>query len=187
MSTDALAAAFASTRSVMVAVSPEQYERPTPCASWDVRALMNHIIAGSHYFAVTARNGEPPAAVEPPDFTEEDPLTAYDAGIRASLAAFAAPEALTRTITLPFGSMPGSAFLRIACVDTFAHGWDLAKATGQNTDLAPDLARDLLAGARESLPDALRGPEGSPFGPAVEVPEDASPADQLAGFLGRQP
>ena len=187
MSTDALAAAFASTRAVMAEVAPDQYEKPTPCASWDVRALINHIVAGSHYFAATVRAGEPPSAVEPPDFTEEDPLTAYDAGIRASLAAFAAPDALSRTVTLPFGAMPGAAFLRIACVDTFAHGWDLARATGQDSDLAPDLARDLLAATREMLPDALRGPEGSAFGAAVEVPDSAPPADQLAAFLGRQP
>jgi uncharacterized protein (TIGR03086 family) len=188
VSTDALAAAFASTRAVMLNVTPAEYDKPTPCASWDVRALINHIVAGSHYFAATARAGEPPTQVEPPDFTEDDPLLAFDAGITATLTAFAAPDVGSKTITLPFGTMPGAAFMRIATVDTFAHGWDLAKATGQDADLAPDLALELLAGARESLPDALRGPDGEcPFGPVVEVPDSAPAADQLAAFLGRKP
>ena len=186
VSTDALAAAFASTRSVMLNVTPAQYGDPTPCASWDVRALINHIVAGSHYFAATARAGEPPAQVEPPDFTEDDPLLAFDAGITATLTAFAAPDVGAKTITLPFGTMPGAAFMRIATVDTFAHGWDLAKATGQPTDLAPGLAEELLAGVRRTLTDALRGEDGvSRFGPEVEVPESAPAADRLAGFLGR--
>ena len=30
-------------------------------------------------------------------------------------------------------------------MDTFQHGWDLAKATGQDTDLDPELAAGLLA------------------------------------------
>ncbi|MDQ2707147.1 MAG: TIGR03086 family metal-binding protein [Actinomycetota bacterium] len=188
MSTDALAAAFASTRAVLVNVTPDQYDNATPCASWDVRALINHIVAGSHYFAATARAGEPPAGVEPPDFTEDDPLTAFDAGITASLEAFAAPDVGTRMITLPFGTMPGAAFMRIAAVDTFAHGWDLARATGQDSDLSPGLARELLAGTREALPESLRGPDGeSPFGAIVKVSDSASEADQLAAFLGRQP
>lgn len=187
VSTDALAAAFASTRAIMLKVTPEQYDNPTPCASWDVRALINHIVAGSHYFAATARDGEPPPDTHQQDFTADDPLGAFDAGITATLEAFAAPDVGSKEIKLPFGTMPGAAFMRIATMDTFAHGWDLAKATGQNTDLAPVLARELLAGARQTLPDSLRGADGqSPFGPVVEVPDSAPAADQLAAFLGRK-
>lgn len=187
VSTDDLAAAFASTREIMLKVTPAQYDAPTPCASWDVRALINHIIEASHYFAATARAGAPPERNEQ-DFTVVDPVAAYDAGISATLQAFAAPDVGIKEIVLPFATMPGAAFARIATVDTFAHGWDLAKATGQNTDLAPGLAEELLAGARLTLTDALRGEDGaSPFGPEVEVPESASAADRLAGFLGRNP
>lgn len=189
MSTDALAAAFASTRAVVAKVTPDQYDERTPCASWDVRALINHVVGGSHWFAATARAGEPPAGgAEPPDFTVGDPLAAYDEGIAASLAAFADPEAATRTVRLPFGEMPVAAFMQIAATDTFMHGWDLARATGQDSDLNPELATRLLAGARQTMRDSFRGPDPtSPFGPAVEVSESAPPADQLAGFLGRQP
>ena len=89
---------------------------------------------------------------------------------------------------LPFGQMPGSAFVNIATVDVFAHGWDLAKATGQPTDLDSALAAQLLVIAQASLPDTFRGPEGqAPFGPKVEAPAGGSAADQLAAFLGRQP
>ena len=74
-----------------------------------------------------------------------------------------------------------------ATVDTFAHGWDLAKATGQSTDLDLELAAQLLAFCHAALPDSFRGPDGeAPFGPQVSVAGGASMADQLAAFLGRQ-
>jgi uncharacterized protein (TIGR03086 family) len=188
MSTDALAAAFAATREVLANVKPHQYGDATPCAAWDVRALINHIVGGSHVFAVVARAGKVPDQAETPDVTIGDPLAAFDDGIAASLAAFADSNVLAKTLTLPFGAMPGEAFLRLATLETFTHGWDLAKATGQSTDLHPQLAQALLADARQTIPDTVRGSEPtSPFGPIVTVAETAPAADQLAGFLGRQP
>ncbi|MBO0807472.1 MAG: TIGR03086 family protein [Actinobacteria bacterium] len=189
MNTDTLAAAFASTRAVLANVTADQYDKKTPCASWDVRALINHIVGGSHWFAAIARAGEPPAeGAEAPDFTVGDPLAAFDEGIAASVAAFADPDVATKTMKLPFGEMPGAAFMHIAATDTFTHGWDLARATGQDSDLDPELAARLLASSRQAMSDSFRGPDPtSPFGPAVDVPESAPAADKLAGFLGRQP
>ena len=71
-------------------------------------------------------------------------------------------------------------------MEQFTHGWDLARATGQPTDLDPGLAAGLLSQARLAIPDAYRGPDGQAlFGPAREAPAGAGPADQLAAFLGR--
>ena len=74
--------------------------------------------------------------------------------------------------------------LRLATTDTFAHGWDLAKATGQSTDLDPELAEGLLANA--PIPDTFRGDEPMPFGPQQEAPPGATAADRLAAYLGRK-
>jgi hypothetical protein len=62
----------------------------------------------------------------------------------------------------------------MAAGDIFTHGWDLAKATGQPTDLDPELAGALLARITQMLPDSMRGPEGqAPFGPSVGVAASA--------------
>lgn len=90
-----------------------------------------------------------------------------------------------KTISLPFGDMPGAAFVGLASTDTFVHGWDLAKATGQSTDLDSDLAAALLAQSRQSISDAFRSPEGAVFGLEQTAPDGATNADQLAAFLGR--
>jgi uncharacterized protein (TIGR03086 family) len=92
---------------------------------------------------------------------------------------------MQKMCNLPFGSMPGAAFIGLATTDTFTHGWDLAKATGQDTNLSPELASQLLVGARAFIQDSLRSPAGNPFGLEQQPPAGASNADQLAAFLGR--
>ena len=64
-----------------------------------------------------------------------------------------------------------------------AHAWDVAKATGQDTDLDPELAEQILGATRPFLAPSLRG-EGRPFGPEQPCPDGASPAD-AAGRLPR--
>lgn len=187
MSTEALAQAFASTRSVLANVKPEQLDAPTPCASWTVRDLVNHIVGGSHWFAATveASTAAPPTET---DWSAGDVLTSYDDGIAASLAAFGAPGAQEKIVELPFGEFPGAFYMGLATSDQFTHGWDLARATGQSTDLSPELAAALLEQVKMAVPDQFRGPDGqAPFGPEVPAPDSATAADRLAAFLGRRP
>lgn len=187
MSADNLEKAFASTTRVLANVEPDQLDDPTPCASWKVRDLVNHVVGGTYWFAAVAETGQAPSVAEAPDFAGEDFNAAYAEGAKQAVAAFRAEGAMEKTMTLPFGELPGAVFVNIAATDTFAHGWDLARATGQPTDLEPALAATLLANAQSFLPDAMRGPDGqAPFAPRVEVPASASAADQLAGFLGRR-
>ena len=43
--------ALASTRSYLAAVAPGQWHEPTPCAEYDVRMLVNHIVSGNFWVA----------------------------------------------------------------------------------------------------------------------------------------
>src|SRR4029077_16644711 len=134
-----------------------QLDDPTPCASWKVRDLINHLVGGSYFFAAST-NGEP-SGDDAPDVASGDFRAAYDDGSAQAIAAFGAPGALERTVTVPFGQFPGAAWMALASTDTLPHAWDLAKATGQSTDLAPQLAEQLLAGARMAISDEIRGDE----------------------------
>ena len=111
----------------------------------------------------------------------------YDEGIAQAVAAFNAPGALEKMVKLPWGTLPGAAFMGIATTDVFTHGWDLAQSTGQSTDLDPELAEQLLAGARQFIQPAFHGEDTkSPFGPEQTPPAGATAATQLAAFLGRR-
>jgi uncharacterized protein (TIGR03086 family) len=183
MSTQPLEQAISVSRGVLSAVSADQLKSETPCASWDVAALINHIVGGQHFFTAGMEGAE---VGEAPDFAAGDYLAAFDQAATKCVATFQADGALEKTVKLPFGQFPGAAFMGLAVTDTFQHAWDLAKATGQDTNLAPELAAGILTQAKASIPDAFRGAEGAPFGQAQEAPAGASAADQLAAFLGRQ-
>lgn len=182
-STEELGRAAASTRSVLERVRHEQLGAPTPCASWDVRALVNHFVGvpGRVGAVLTGEEVEDHA-----DVTSGDVLASYDEALARARRGFETPGAMERRVPTPFGEVPGAILLGMVTADQFVHGWDLARATGQPTDLDPELASRLLVRAQASITEAFRGEDGkAPFGPVVEPPEGASPADRLVAFYGR--
>jgi uncharacterized protein (TIGR03086 family) len=193
--------ACASTATVLAAVQATDFGRPTPCRSWTVKDVVNHVIGSAAWYAGLAEEGAvadrdefdvdeaggDEAGGDEADRTVGDFHATFRCEADRLVAAFSAPGAMDKIMEMPFGGMPGSVCVWIAAGDIFTHGWDLAKATGQPSDLDPELAVKLLAQIEKLLPDALRGPEGeAPFGPKAEVAGSASAADRLAAFEGRQ-
>jgi uncharacterized protein (TIGR03086 family) len=189
MAAENLERAIKLAKEVLANVKPDQYDDPTPCASWDVRRLLTHYVGCTHWFAMSVNAGASPEedTTESTDYTQGDLLAAYDEGSAAALAAFRAPGAQEKIVKLPFGDLPGAVFEAIATNDVFTHAWDLAKATGQSTDLDPEFAAQLTEGARMFVSAELRGPDGSgaPFGPEQTPGPNATNADKHAAFLGR--
>jgi uncharacterized protein (TIGR03086 family) len=187
-SAEILQRACASTATILAAVRAADFGRPTPCKSWTVKDVVNHVIDSAATYAELAETGAWPSAGEDADRTAGDFEATFGGEAARLVAAFSAPGAMDKTMAMPFGGMPGSVCAWIAAGDIFTHGWDLAKATGQPGDLEPELAAQLLAQIEQILPDSMRGPEGeAPFGPRVEVPASAPAAARLAAFEGRQP
>ena len=171
----------------METVTPDQYATPTPCASWTIRDLVNHMCEGANWvgLCVDAGKAPDPDPTHGVDYAAGDVLASYDTGVKGTLAAFEA--AGDKPVELPFGTLPATVFMGIATTDHFTHAWDLATATGQDANLDPALASRLLEGAKLVIADAFRGPEGSgaPFGAEQQAPAGSSAAAQLAAFLGR--
>jgi uncharacterized protein (TIGR03086 family) len=180
--------ALGSTLAILASVQPGQLDAPTPCASWDVRALINHFIGTARWWAgvVDSQDGSPGSGNTAVDDVAGDYVAAYQEASKIAVAALGAPDVPGRMIRLPFGEFPGGAVIAMAALDQFTHGWDLARAIGYPAELDPGIAADLLTHARVAITDSFRGPDGvAPFGPAVQAPAGAGPADQLAAFLGR--
>jgi uncharacterized protein (TIGR03086 family) len=174
--------ALAAADAVVAGIEPGQWAAPTPCTEMDVRAVVNHVVWGNLMFAALARSEPPPDRGA--DHLGDDPLEAFRRAGRELREAFAAPGALESVFTAPFGTAPGSAIVHVRIVELLAHGWDLARATGQQLDFPDDLAERTLAATRHQLAARPEGPD-APFGPEVKVPDDAAAIDRLAGFLGR--
>jgi len=184
MATEMLEQAIATTRGVLANISREQLAADTPCAQWKVSDVVNHVVGGQYFFE-SGVLGTPQAGGDT-DYAARDFLAAFDDGAARCVTAFSGDGVMDKMLTLPFGQMPGSAFIGLASTDTFTHGWDLARATGQDTDLAPELAAMLLVGARQAIQPAFRSEDGAVFGLEQTAPAGASNADQLAAFLGRR-
>jgi uncharacterized protein (TIGR03086 family) len=181
--------AVAQTETAVAAVSPSQLGLPTPCPEYDVRTLLAHITGGLTRTALVGE-GDPDALTHPAQASGV-PDNAWPAAYRAAaaraIAAWADDTKLDTLVEVPWGKVPGRIALAGYIQEILAHGWDLSKATGQPTEGDPELALWSLATAKRILPPDIRGAEGVPFGPVVDVPPDATPYTQLAAWLGRHP
>jgi uncharacterized protein (TIGR03086 family) len=116
----------------------------------------------------------------------EDLGAAHGASAQAAQEIFAEPQALTRTYQLSIGDVPGTTFIELRTSDVLAHAWDLATATGQPTDLDPELSEYVLAYSEQMMNrPGLRG-DGRPFGEEQRCSEERPAADRLAAFLGHE-
>ncbi|NEK59670.1 TIGR03086 family protein [Geodermatophilus sabuli] len=171
----------------VAAVDPADWSRQSPCAEWDARDVVRHIVE-MQGVALRPHGRSVPATPS----VDDDPLAAFRAARTAVEAVLADPELSARPTETPAGSMPGVDLVdRVASADLVLHRWDLARATGQDDTIDPDELAAMWPGLQE-IPDVMRVPEAfGPgvvvFGPAVEVPEDAPLQDRALGLIGRDP
>ncbi|HXS61715.1 MAG TPA: TIGR03086 family metal-binding protein [Streptosporangiaceae bacterium] len=174
-----LARALDATGQVVDAVTADQWRASTPCTDWTSADLLRHLVTGNSRFAA-AVSGEP---LSDEIGSDADLPAAYRDSAAALLSAFAAPGALERVVTVPFGTVPGSVALHLRVTEVLVHGWDLAKATGQSVEFPADVAEQELAfslSALEQLP-----PDRRPFAPPQPVSADAPAIERLVACLGR--
>src|SRR5882757_8793829 len=182
--------AIASTARTVKGVRTDQLAERTPCAEWDVRALLNHLIgtlwlSQALFTDAAPRHPMAPGGLPASDLAGDDPAAAYEEASAAALAAAGTGDALTRLHVTPLGDMPGPALAGFTTLDILVHGWDLAKATGQPAALEASLAGHALDFAQQAL--TTQETRAGRIGPEVAVAAGAPVTDRLAGFLGRKP
>jgi uncharacterized protein (TIGR03086 family) len=174
-----LARALDATGQVVDAITADQWAVPTPCTDWTATDLLRHLVVGNSRFAAAVSGKAQPDEFGP----GTDLAAAYRETAAALLAAFEAPGALERIVTIPFGTVPGAVALHLRTTEVLAHGWDLARATGQSAEFPADVAEQELAfsqSALEQLP-----PDRRPFAPPQPVSPDAPAIERLVACLGR--
>jgi uncharacterized protein (TIGR03086 family) len=182
LSIEALAEACDFTESAIRGVTSQQWTAPTPCSEWSVRELVNHTISAVGAFAAIASGTN---AQDSPDrdYTGDDPGGSFRRFANAALEAW--PQALGGMVDIGPEPMPAKIALEMNLLDTLIHGWDIATATGQASELPVNTAEAALKAARAIVTDQFRTFAG--FAPATDVNEHTSPTDQLIAFVGRQP
>ena len=175
---------------IVSGVAPESLADPTPCAGYDVAALIDHLVEAGRRAAALGRGEAPP----PGDISPHVELTAAPAQLRRTAeeaeAAWSDDARLAARVAMPWGETYAVATLAdMYLVELATHAWDLAQATGQLGRLDPDLAAPALEGARAMIRSEWRDlvATGSPYGAEVPTPPGATDWERLAAFMGRDP
>lgn len=158
----------------------------TPCAGWDLRALLEHMGTQNRGFAAAARGGNDPAVWVVHNAV--DPIGDYVRSAHDVVAAFATCEA--RTVFLPEippGHFPTATALGFHLIDSVVHAWDVARSVGHDIDVDSDLAPTALRIAEAVPTGTARLHPRTAFGPALEVADTTATLARIVGILGRSP
>jgi len=169
---------------VIRAVPADKWEAASPCAEWRAVDVLGHLIWGQRMLQAWATGGGSPPQPSPPGtLAGADPAAAWAVTRDTTLAALT-PEVLDRTVaTRNVGQIRLAQFVETNVIDLLAHAWDLARATGQDVRLDPELVRERHAWARANEA-AIRQPDG--VSTARPAPPDADEQTALMAFLGRR-
>ncbi len=166
------------------AVRDDQWHDPTPCADWDVRELVNHLVNEDRW-AVPLFAGKTLDAVGDEfdgDLLGADSKSAWDAAVKEALDMALAPGAVERTVHLSFGATPAAEYLMQLFADHLVHAWDLANGIGADTTMDPELVQACLTwfeGMEQVYRDMGAVAERPP------IPDDADPQTRLLAAFGR--
>ena len=172
-------------RTLADGVPADRLADPTPCAEWDVRGMLGHLVATVDRVRVIGEGGDPqttPRVVE--GIADDGWADALAAAQDKMTAVWADDAVLDALVTVPWGRVPGRAAVWGYIREALVHGWDLAVATDQDVEAGRATAEAALAVTRQVMPAEPRGGP-IPFAAPVEPRPGAGPTEQLANWCGR--
>lgn len=183
-----LTAATARMCALVATTTDDELTRPTPCASYTVGDLLDHVGMLAVAFAAAARkeSAEGTAQSPPPgDVANLGPD--WRDRVRTDLLALGKawrePSAWTGMTSAGGVDLPGEVCGLVALNELVLHGWDLARGTGQPFEASAEEVEACL-GFVSQLSDSDRG---DAFAAPVEIPDGAPRLHLLLGLSGRDP
>jgi uncharacterized protein (TIGR03086 family) len=117
------------------------------------------------------------------DVAGSDPAASYRASVSVATAAVTAPGAMEAVCHLSFGDFSGADYSAQLFLDLLIHGWDIARATEQDTRLPPELVEACIPIAQEIT--AMARSSGV-YGDDLQVSPDADQQTRLLALVGRR-
>ena len=181
-----MAAAAAEAARVVGGVRADQFTAPTPCADWDVHALLNHTILWTAFSAERRARDEPlPDDLMNQDFAAEPGFAAtYAAQIDKAVAAWSDPAAWARDLNVMGSPTPAADIAALLLAEMVLHGWDIARASGQRYS-GTDAVVTATAAAVDANAAMFRQYGG--FAAPVPLAGPASAMDRVLAASGRDP
>jgi uncharacterized protein (TIGR03086 family) len=172
-------------------VDDSELGKPTPCPSYTLGDLIDHVGGLARAFTFAARkdverNSQTPPPGDSARLTD-DWRTRIPRDLETLAAAWREPGAWKGMTRIAGGDSPSDIVGLVAADELVVHGWDLARATGQPYSPEPavlDAAHSFLI--QFASPDAPAGPDVA-FGPSREQPDGAPMLDRVVALAGRDP
>ena len=164
-------------------VTPELMTRPTPCAGWDLRALLEHL--DDAFLALSEAIALGHVGLEGSDASRAGPVPDLEHGIAHGQGTGARSSVTIPPVVSVAGLPLGAGIVTaVGAIELTVHGWDVAEACWQHRPIPPALAAELLEVAPQFVTTADRPVR---FAATVPTGSQASPGDRLVAYLGRQP
>lgn len=183
--------AHAALRAAVRGVPDGAWDRPTPCAEWNVTQVLQHAAGDQLGYASALTGGPGPTEnpFAPSGKLTESPQSLLEPALAAAAEAWATVDeqhpAQEVRVPLPPGTMTATLGVGACALDAAVHAWDIAVATGQRPPPTDELARALLPVAHQII-EPLRA---FAFAPPVEEKAGAATGETatLLRYLGREP
>lgn len=173
------------TGGIVAGIGDDRWGDPTPCEAWDVREVVQHLVDELRW---TVPLAEGRTIEEVGDRLDGDllggaPAKAFEEAGREAVEAVRRPGVLTSPTHVSYGPIPGAVYLGHLLNDLVVHGWDLARATGQETAIPGELADACWA----IMAPQVQLVEGSGvFGPSLDIADGADVQTALLALEGRR-
>lgn len=174
------------TRVAVLGALDQPADLPTPCATWTLRDLLQHMNASLGTLDQAAQVGgiglfDPPGAARGPlgvpglvQLLSERACALLDSWTGASAPAM---------FRVGGSELQAGLLASAGALEVTVHGWDVARACGLDHPVPTALAQDLLSYAPLLVSDADRPHR---FGRALPTGADTSPDVELLAFVGRR-
>lgn len=159
----------------------------TPCAEYDVRALLNHLLYWGPWLEAAGRKAPSPevsSGEAEAGLVGDGWLGDIEKQTARLVDVFGTPEAWQGQTTFGGNPMPASMAGYMVLDEFVFHAWDLAKATGAEFTVLPEVADAVYAIALE-IGDQARAMKV--YGDEVAVAEGTTTFERALGATGRNP
>jgi uncharacterized protein (TIGR03086 family) len=171
-------------RALLLGITDDDLSSPTPCDEWTVGDLLDHIMDLTRAFAQAAQkltdapgtstpHPRPSAAHLPPHWRSRLPVM-----LEELATAWKDPAAWTGSSQAGGAMMPAAATGTAAVNELTIHGWDLARATGQDYAADPRIL-EVLIEFQSQGPGALHA--------VMEIEDELELLEQALALSGRDP
>jgi uncharacterized protein (TIGR03086 family) len=165
-------------------------DAPTPCPDYALGDLLDHVDGFVQAFTAAATKSTGPASSQRPGDASrlgDDWRTRIPQHLKTLTEAWRDPEARSGMTRAGGIEMPGEVAAVVALEELVIHGWDVARATGQDFDCdnsTLEVVRGFLAQFAGPDQAELRG---DAYGAPVDVAEAAPLLDRTVALSGRDP